>query len=262
MVLNMRIIKAIILCSLTTISIAGATSAQVAAQEAKHFSPETATHAVFSQPEQLPFLDLPGSVADEFVLLVEQLEAEHGPFDYRLSEPLQAAGSALEKIGDLHQALRLYDRALHVTRITSGLYSENQIELLETIINANSALENWVAVDNHFRYLHLLYTRLYEEGSPELNRGLAQVSDWHVLAINNNFGTDQISHLREVSKLFQHRLSILEGVLAEDDPVISTLRYNIRISQYHLRVLSGGGSDDRIFNRLEEQYEDQLAALD
>ncbi|MDP1933164.1 MAG: hypothetical protein Q8L60_17075 [Gammaproteobacteria bacterium] len=258
----MKTIKTIILCSLIFIGILGATSSQVMAQEVNHFSPGSVTQAVFSQSEQSGLLYQPDMLEDEFVLLIEQLESDHGPFDYRLSEPLQAAGSAMEKKGDFIQALRFYDRALHVTRINSGLYSENQIEIVEALINANVSLENWIAVDNHFRYLHLLYTRLYKEGTPELNRGLAQISDWHVLAINNDFGTDRISHLRDVSKLFQQRLKVLEGVLSEDDPVIRTLRYNINISQYHLRVLSGGGSDDRILSRLEEQYEDRLAALD
>lgn len=259
-------------------AIVGVTGSSVMAQDVTRVSAETvtnastqvatqvttqaATQAVFVQPPQHSFTDRPDADAEEFVLLVEQVETQHGPFDYRLSEPLQAAGSALEKQGDFQQALRLYDRALHVTRINSGLYSEAQVAIVEKMINANVALENWAVVDDQFRYLHLLYTRLYKDGTPELRRGLAQISDWHVLAINNDFGTDRVDHLREANKLFNQRLTMMEGIVADDDPVMHTLRYNISITQYHLRLLSSGGGNDAIFNRFEEQFEDQLAVLD
>lgn len=261
----MKIKETGILRGLIIAAFVSVTGSPVLAQEVMLLSTDAGssaiTQAVFVQPPQYTS-DQHDASAQEFVLLVEQLETEHGPFDYRLSEPLQTAAIALERQGDFLQAVNLYERALHVTRINSGLYSEDQIAIVEMLINANVALENWAVVDNHFRYLHLLYTRLYEEGTPELKRGLAQISDWHVLAINNDFGTDRVDHLREANKLFSRRLEMMEGTVAHDDPAMHTLRYNIAITQYHLRVMSGGGGNDAIFSRLEEQYEDQLAALD
>lgn len=258
----MKIKECGILRGLIIAALVSVTSSKVTAQDVTHLSADTVAHAVLRQPgPNIPANDSREST-EEFFQLVEQIEADHGPFDYRLSEPLQTAGDVLEMRGDYLQALRLYDRALHVIRINSGLYSEDQIAIVERLINVNVALENWQVVDNHFRYLHLLYTRLYKDNIPALNRGLAQISDWHVLAINNDFGTDRVDHLREANKLFNQRLAMTEGSVADDDPAIHTLRYNIAVTQYHLRVLSGGGSNDSIFNRLEERYEEQLAALD
>jgi len=264
-VLNMKSKETGILRGLIIAAFVSVTGSPVLAQDVMHLSTDAGassiTQAVFAPSPQHASSDVPHAAVQEFALLVEQLETEHGPFDYRLSEPLQTAGIALERQGDFLQALHLYERALHVTRINSGLYSEDQIPIVEMLINANVALENWAVVDNHFRYLHLLYTRLYKDDSPELKRGLAQISDWHVLAINNDFGTDRVDHLREANKLFSRRLAMMEGSVPDDDPAMHTLRYNIAITQYHLRVMSGGGND-AIFNRVEEQYEDQIAALD
>ena len=262
----MKIKETGILRGLIIAAVMSATGSAVLAQDVTRLAVDTVTnsltHAVFVQPQQHAYTEGSGVVAQDFVLLVEQMEIEHGPFDYRLREPLQAAGNILERQGDFLQALLLYERALHVTRINSGLYSEDQVAIVERLINANVALENWTVVDNHFRYLHLLYTRLYRDAPSELSRGLAKIADWHVLAINNDFGTDRVDHLREANKLFNQRLALMEGTAAKDDPVIHTLRYNIAVTQYHLRVLSGGGSNDSIFSRLERQYEDQLAVLD
>jgi tetratricopeptide (TPR) repeat protein len=184
---------------------------------------------------------------------IERLEAELGPFDYRLSEASQSMGNALFEGGAYAEAITHFERALHVTRINNGLHSEDQIPLLEKLIDCNISIENWTEVDSKFRYLHFLYTRLYEEGSAKLHHGLAQVAEWHVLAINKHLSPDITEHLREANKLFKLRLDYVEKQPSADDQVVEVLKYNIALTQYHLRAQSGM-ADEAIFNGLESRY--------
>jgi hypothetical protein len=151
-----------------------------------------------------------------------------------------------------------------VTRITQGLYSEEQIEIVERLIDCNVAIENWESVDENFRYLHLLYSRLYERGSEQWYLGIVQVSDWHIIAINNALAEDLTDHLREANKLFQLRLTMAEASGSVDDKMLEVLRHNVQTTALHLRNQVEGMSTERIYTRLESRYSDRdrVASLD
>jgi len=211
--------------------------------------------------QEASVVELPHPTASSYLDQVSQFEVAYGPYDRRLAEPLQAAAVALEKAADPVQASQLYERALHVMRINDGLYSESQIAIVEKLIDCFVLLEDWAQVDRSFRYLHLLYTRLYESGSVELDRGLAQIADWHVIAINHDIGSDMQDHLREAGKLFRQRLTLAEkyGHTAADD--VELLRRNLEVTQYNLRMMNSGVSA-AMFSQLGARARDQLAQTD
>ena len=181
------------------------------------------------------------SSAQSYLDQILRFEMEYGPYDRRLAESLQAAAAKLEQNLDPLQASQLYERALHITRINDGLYSKSQIGIVKSLINCLATLEEWEVVDRHFRYLHLLYTRLYESGSVELDRGLAQISDWHVLAINNGIGSDREDHMREAIKLFRQRLALAEQFGHADEEEVAFLQRNLAVTQYNLRLMNSDG---------------------
>jgi len=220
------------------------------------------------QPSPLPDLLQEASVltlaqpsASSYLDQLLQLEVAYGPYDIRLAEPLQAAAAALERMADPLQASQLYERALHVTRINEGLYSESQIAIVERLIDCFALMEDWPQVDRNFRYLHLLYTRLYEPGTVELDRALAQISDWHVIAINHNIGGDIQDHLREAGKLFRQRLAFADAHGNTDAQDVELLRRNLEVTQYNLRTLNSGVSA-AMFSQLGARARNQLAQTD
>lgn len=202
----------------------------------------------------------------QYALLIEQLETEFGPFDSRLSEPLLSAGDMLAENSDYHGAVSILERALYIMRINQGLYSEPQIAIVERLIEFNVAVEDWDAVDENFHYLEFLYTRLYEIGGLKWDYGIAQVADWHVVAINNNLGNDREEHLREANKLFKLRLTYAEQDESVDQHVIDVLRHNVQYTAYHLQKQEEEIKTERIYTRLESRYRedrtDSLASID
>lgn len=200
----------------------------------------------------------------QYARLLESIESNFGPFDARLGESLLSYGDMLAQRGDHSDARVLLERALHVTRINKGLYSEEQIEIVERLIDCNVAEEHWDAVDENFRYLQLLYTRLYERGTDQWHHGIAQVSDWYVVAINNNLTEDLSDHLREAHKLFKQRLAAAQEQGIVDEQVLSVLRHNVETTAFHLRQKQEIVSSERIYSRLDSRYRDRdrVASLD
>ena len=175
----------------------------------------------------------------------------------------------LHTVGSGEEALDFLQRALHVTRISQGLYSEPQIAIVERLIDCHVAIEDWDAVDDNFRYLHLLYTRLYDKGSEQWNHGLAQISDWHIIALNNNLGSNMTEHLREANRLFRQRLSLAEGADNVDENTLNILRHNVDTTAMHLRRKQqeeeGGLYTERAYSRMDMQNRDRessIASLD
>lgn len=245
--------------------------AQVQAQEANPFGVSTAlAHIQDSRIETDHPVEFSNARStQELVSALATMEAELGPFDARLQEPLLAAGDLLAENGDYVQALDFLQRALHVTRISQGLYSEPQIAIVERLIDCHVAIEDWDAVDDNFRYLHLLYTRLYDKGSEQWNHGLAQISDWHIIALNNNLGSNMTEHLREANRLFRQRLSLAEGADNVDENTLNILRHNVDTTAMHLRRKQqeeeGGLYTERAYSRMDMQNRDRessIASLD
>lgn len=203
----------------------------------------------------------------QYALLVEKLESDFGPFDARLSEPLFSTGEMLAEHGDYYAAVSYMERALHVVRINQGLYSEPQIPIVERLVEFNVAVEDWEALDENFRYLEFLYTRLFDQGSRQWDYGIAQVANWHVIAINNNLGDDREEHLREANKLLKLRLVYAEQDEGVDQHVIDVLRHNVEYTAYHLRKREDVIKTERLYTRLESRYRDDdragsLASVD
>ncbi len=239
---------------------------QVQAQQANQFT-TSVTNAQYTSSRNDT-----GIVADMFVSedsanyveLLTRIESDFGPFDARLGEPLLSYGDMLAQRGDYTDARMILERALHVTRINEGLYSEAQIEIVERLIDCNVAEELWGSVDKNFRYLQLLYTRLYERGSEQWHRGIAQVSDWHIVAINNNLAEDLTDHLKQANKLFSLRLKMANEEGVSDEKVLSVLRHNVETTAYHLRQKNEGVKTKNVYSRLESRYldRDRVASLD
>jgi len=175
----------------------------------------------------------------DFDALLAEMETKYGPYDFRLAETLQSAGDLLDSRGEYKAAAQFYERSLHITRINSGLVSEAQLAIVEKLINCGSAMEDWALVDENYQYLHFLYTRLYKDNISQLRRGLAQVADWHVLAVNNGLAGDKLTHLRHAHKVYQQRLDLAEQENPQDHAQSESLRETLNIIRYHIDRLTG-----------------------
>lgn len=170
---------------------------------------------------------------------VTGLQADFGPYDYRLMEPLGDLGDLQQRMGDHEGAARTFKRALHVIRINNGLYHESQIDVLDKLIVSERVLRNWQDVDDHYAYMQHLYQRLYGIDDSRLEAGLQKVASWHVSAFNVNLDGKRFEHLRTANKLFHLRLKVAKLTLSADDPKFDFLYRNIALCERQLYLASG-----------------------
>ena len=166
------------------------------------------------------------------------LESDFGAYDLRQIELLEDLGRFSQSSGEHRQALVLFKQALHLARINQGLYHESQISIVDDIISAEIALQNWEEVNNFYAYQEHLYLRLYDTEDSRLEAGLRKVSAWHITALNVNLRGNRIEHLRKVNKLFKLRMQIAENTLSLDDPKFAMLARNIEIFERELFLSS------------------------
>ena len=169
---------------------------------------------------------------------ITALESDFGAYDLRQIELLEDLGRFSQSSGEHRQALVLFKQALHVARINQGLYHESQISIVDDIISAEIALQNWGEVNDFYAYQEHLYRRLYDTDDSRLEAGLKKASAWHITALNVNLGGNRIEHLRKVNKLFKLRMQIAENTLSLDDPKFAMLARNIEIFERELLLSS------------------------
>ena len=63
---------------------------------------------------------------------IREGEYANGPYGAGLSETLQDAGNYFYSRGDYREAISQWRRAVHLTRVNEGLYSERQLPTLKT----------------------------------------------------------------------------------------------------------------------------------
>jgi len=170
---------------------------------------------------------------------VTSLQADFGPYDYRLMEPLGDLGDLQQRMGDHEGAASTFKQALHVIRINNGLYHESQIAVLDKLIASERVLRNWQDVDNHYAYMQHLYQRLYGIDDSRLEAGLQKVVSWHISAFNVNLDGKRFEHLRTANKLFHLRLKVAKLTLSADDPKFDFLYRNIALCERQLYLASG-----------------------
>ncbi len=169
------------------------------------------------------------------------LTAEGSPasrFDDSRIDAWIVSGRQQQEAGNHQAAVHAFTLAWQAGRVSHGLYHQNQIPLLESIIHSRVAMADWQAVDNCYGYLELLLTRLYDTDDARLEAGLQAVSSWHINAFNLNLDGKRQQHLRKARRILQLRLQVAEKTLPSDDPVLVFLQQGIQLSELHLYQLS------------------------
>ncbi len=166
------------------------------------------------------------------------LSEEFNPFDDQQLEDLVVAARQQQEAGAHAVALRLLDQAWQVSRVAYGLYHESQVPLLESMIASQIELEDWQAIDDHYGYLELIYTRLYDVDDLRLEAGLQKVSSWHINAFNANVDGKREEHLRKARQVLKTRLEVAELTRPAGDPSFAFVHESIRLSEQHLYLMS------------------------
>lgn len=93
---------------------------------------------------------------------ITEAQYSGGPYAPRLSETLQDAGNYFYSRGDYRGAIEHWRRAVYLTRINDGLYTELQLPILQRLLDTYLEMGDFDSADAIQSYLYRL-RRLYHE---------------------------------------------------------------------------------------------------
>ncbi|WP_169792263.1 tetratricopeptide repeat protein [Pseudohongiella spirulinae] len=105
-----------------------------------------------------------------------------GPYDPGLAELQLDLGQTLLSLERYEEAADMYMQALQISRINDGLYDDRQIAILQGLIDAHAALQQWTRVDDFVHLRFNLQSRRHSPGSTEYVDALLEHADWQLQA--------------------------------------------------------------------------------
>lgn len=142
------------------------------------------------------------------------LESEHGAYSPVLPERLLSLGLALQQEGRHGEAAAVFKRGTHVARVSNGLYSTEQLPLLESEIRSLHTLGDYRAVDERQRYLYRVQERALQDPK-ERAVALLQQADWQRQAYLLRLDEEPAQRLLQMWEF--NRLALNDILEAEGD---------------------------------------------
>ncbi len=149
------------------------------------------------------------ALAREAEQRLDQLISEYGPYDPALLEVMSDLGAYYTAIEDHERAAGFYQDALQLVRVTEGLYSPRQLQILPLLIDSLEASAQWQDVDDFQHLSFFTQSRLHAPDSDEYLDSLHRYASWKLrawqrqLVNDRSFSPyDEPSELREVWTLY------------------------------------------------------------
>jgi len=186
----------------------------------------------------------------QYVDTIEELEKSHGIFHDRIGEELIGLGLAHKNLGQYRQAIDAFNRSLHINRINQGLHNPNQLPLLELLIETNSAVSDWEALDQNYHYLRWLNRRIFVENDPHLLPVIDRLGKWHLNEEQLESDPIRFKHLLYADNLFLDAVEIIEASFGPNDPRLIDPLYGIVLTSHYMG--SQAATKDSYYRRGEK----------
>ncbi len=191
------------------------------AQDAQEAGTPESEESVAPDPEQAARLQALAARRVELEQALEELRFDAGVYSPVLMEAYSDLGALYTELEDFDSAVRVYNDALQIARINSGLYSEQQLPLLESLIDSQQQRRDWQAVDD-LAHLHLhLHERLYARTDSSYLDAAQDYGAWRQRVINQNLldqgNQARLSDARNLSQFYERLLLDVDPL--QPDPV-------------------------------------------
>ena len=120
--------------------------------------------------------------------VIADLEGDGGAWNDGLVEELTSLGTLLQQQGSHEEAIKVFDRAIHINRINLGLHTVEQVSAIESKIQSYLALDQWQDADLTFEYLYYIQRRAYGTRDPRLIPVLNSIAEWNLRAFHLGHG--------------------------------------------------------------------------
>ena len=169
-----------------------------------------------------PILNARPQEEQAYASAIEAIESDGGAYAAELSEPLLGLALTLQSQGRHAEAIALFRRGIHLTRVNEGLYCEQQIPLLQGEISSNIAIQDFAMADERQNYLYRVQTRSIEAGDA-LTDALMQQAQWQYDAYQLGLGPDGYIRLLNMHELYRLALRNIVAEAGEGETSVKLL---------------------------------------
>ena len=173
------------------------------------------------------------SAADEqdFRKAISDIESTRGAYATALSEQLLSLGLTLQSQGRHEEAVDLFKRGVHLARINDGLYSAQQVPLLQGQIASYVALGNYSEADERQHYMYRVQIRSIASGQPR-TMAFMQQAKWQHNAYRLGLGTQGYTRIMNMWDLYRLALNDIITREGETSPKLLQPLRGMLLAQY------------------------------
>ena len=150
-----------------------------------------------STPNPAPFVNLDSTI-DSLDLLdssitqlqesIFQYELEGGVYDYRLSELYLSVGNTYQQLDKPQLAIDAFNEALQLSRINGGLFTEDQLPVVEKLVESYLNLGDIPTANLNQEYLFYIQQKINGAAHPIILIELLEYADWNLHAASLSLG--------------------------------------------------------------------------
>ena len=195
-------------------------TAATAVAEELHLATEAATEKPAEAGALETTLSRELADLDGFRRSVREIESGVGAYASALPEQLLSLGISLQREGEHEEAVKVFKRGVHLARINNGLYSREQIALLEREIASHVAMGQYDDADERQHYMYRVQMRSMEKGLTRAQAFMDQ-AQWQYNAYRLDLGGPGYPRLMSMWDLY--RLALNDIVDREGQTSLSLL---------------------------------------
>jgi len=169
------------------------------------------------------------------------IESDQGAYAEGLAEQLYGLGLALQQRDRHKEAITAFKRGVHLTRINQGLYSLEQIPLIQSEISSNLAIGELVETDQ--RQIYLLKIQQHSlPGGESLVQALMQHASWQQRAYELEIGGTKAGFGR-LQSMWDLYSAAINDISDNEDPTSPRLLpplHGLIKTQYLMSALAAG----------------------
>ena len=154
---------------------------------------------------------------------IEDLQSEVGIYHPSLIENYSDLAAVFLELEDFDNAANTLNEALQIARINNGLYSEQQLPLLDDLIASHLRRQDWQKVDDLVHLDHHISSRIYEKTDGQYLAAAEGYGQWklrvlreNLLQLSNNGLYDEAEELSDFYGRLLLNVEFSEAIEARD----------------------------------------------
>lgn len=174
---------------------------------------------------------------------VETLEADLGRYHQQLLEPLVSLAGVYANLHQYDETHALLDRALQITRVNLGLYSEAQFPVLQMMARNSVSRGDWETANQALEHVFWLYTNKHRGFDAALVDELLQLADLHMEGVVADVIEMRAAHFRSAARITGTAIRVGEQIWPPHEPRLAELYYRLARNYFLQKVaMEQGGA--------------------